>query len=174
MNILTTSSPSSPLSPHPHLSLSLANSTELQQWESTSSLAEAESALTLLAELPDRKQELFIQLGDDLDVFHPFPDLPMELRLMVWRFVRPRPRKVIINPSFPFNFEDLESPIRRIALSQRYNAFPAILYVNSESRREALQSYIAQEGKMDERYGTFTSTCFDPSRDQIQIQWTQQ
>ncbi|KAH6715073.1 hypothetical protein BKA61DRAFT_574546 [Leptodontidium sp. MPI-SDFR-AT-0119] len=45
-------------------------------------------------ELPDRHQELFFQ---PLHSF-PFPKLPLELRLMIWRATIPRERKIWLHP----------------------------------------------------------------------------
>lgn len=119
--------------------------------------------MQLMAELPDLEQELFLQLGEDLDVFHLFPDLPTELRLKIWRFARPKPRKVILNPDIRLErIIDYIVNIRKILLSQRYTGLPAILHVNSESRNEILRSYIIV-------HRTDGVICFDPARDSVQL-----
>jgi hypothetical protein len=45
-------------------------------------------------ELPDAHQQLSIQLGKDLEMFTIFNELPIELRLKIWRLAFPAARKV--------------------------------------------------------------------------------
>jgi hypothetical protein len=45
-------------------------------------------------ELPDAHQQLSIQLGKDLEMFTIFNEVPIELRLKIWRLAFPATRKV--------------------------------------------------------------------------------
>lgn len=53
-------------------------------------------------ELPDKKQNLYIQLGKDLDQFTVFRALPLEIRNMIWRQALPnwKARKIDICASY--------------------------------------------------------------------------
>ncbi|KAI1800043.1 hypothetical protein F4811DRAFT_557210 [Daldinia bambusicola] len=79
---------------------------------------------------------------DSLQVFHRFPKLPIEVRLMIWEYNLPGPRILDIQPKFPTR------PKRRIIFAAAVNpngkrvcSAPANLQVCRESREEALKRY---------------------------------
>tara|TARA_R110002060_G_scaffold23182_1_gene31416 strand:- start:48 stop:449 length:402 start_codon:yes stop_codon:yes gene_type:complete len=103
-------------------------------------------AFNLLSHLPDFNEELFIQLGDPLDTFACFPDLPAELRINIWRLSFPRDREVSIGLELIHHHAGVSMhPLAKAAEKQRNNAkaqLPATLFVNRESRSETLPNYM--------------------------------
>ncbi|KAI1465280.1 uncharacterized protein F4812DRAFT_462123 [Daldinia caldariorum] len=79
---------------------------------------------------------------DNLQVFHHFPELPIEVRLMIWEYNLPEPRILNIQPKF------LTPPERLLTLAATVNPY--------ESREEAMKRY---EPFFDVR------AYMDPSRD---------
>ncbi|KAH6715069.1 hypothetical protein BKA61DRAFT_574540 [Leptodontidium sp. MPI-SDFR-AT-0119] len=85
----------------------------------------------LTLELPDSNQHLVEQnLGHPLMTFTCFPKLPLELRLIVWMYVLPGRRVV-----------DLTTRIVRRGPRRSLPGLPIGLFINQESRRQALKFY---------------------------------
>jgi hypothetical protein len=112
---------------------------------------------SLLLELPDTYQELAVQtLYYD---FHCFPELPLELRLHIWRCIFPNPRDVRLC------YEDKE-PL----LSAAVLLFPPITSrINTESRDETwLYYHMLWPHKDSPWYESRNQRlCIDPKRDFI-------
>jgi hypothetical protein len=103
----------------------------------------AQVALHLFTfELPDKEQQLSPQLGKDLDTFTLFPELPLEVRLRIWRDAFPGPRFVHLGP-LPIDFEEPFPREYNINYSRvKYFGSPPItLRINPESRAETLRFY---------------------------------
>lgn len=86
--------------------------------------------------LPDPESELFYQYLNKLETFHPFPQLPLELRTVIWRYAFPRGRKVLY---------DLGGVWRHYNDTKHTRCFtppPAVFLANKESRAIALSAYI--------------------------------
>jgi hypothetical protein len=90
--------------------------------------------------------------------FHPFSRLPLELRLMIWRYAIPNDRVIEIRSWGNF----LHAPIK---YSVAPHQTPAVLQVNQESRQEALRSYRLVE------IGVSTWRDYDPSNTYIPWQY---
>ncbi|KAE9370204.1 hypothetical protein N431DRAFT_344001, partial [Stipitochalara longipes BDJ] len=56
------------------------------------------TSIPLFNQLPDPNQEIAIQRGKDTDTFTYFPELPIEIRLKIWRYSFPRPRPINLVP----------------------------------------------------------------------------
>ncbi|KAF8863003.1 hypothetical protein BDZ45DRAFT_738682 [Acephala macrosclerotiorum] len=105
-------------------------------------------------ELPDPDQALYIQMGKPLDVFERFSNLPIEIRLRIWRLSFPEGRNMWLDIGHNTErfFEDwykhhLQRP------------FPIALYINQESRSETLRHYVIlyqSEGSplLEQTYGS--------------------
>ena len=100
-------------------------------------------------EMPDSDQELFSPGVKDLNIFHFFPKLPIEVRLAIWRLCFPAPRKVNLRPTkSSFGKRDPECLNGLIygrwtscrSISQHMQ-LPVTLYVDKESRSETLRKY---------------------------------
>lgn len=140
---------------------------------SPSPVAESTYSLDLAAELPDLLAELFLQLGKDLDTFTCFGRLHIELRLMIWRLTFPRGRHV----NFNVNMDDALGPdYYRTDGIETHCPLPIALYVNSESRCEALNNYCIIKTFKDSpnppyrrRYRPF---CYNPKLDTAFLTYT--
>src|SRR5271168_5367829 len=128
-----------------------------------SSMDESQSILDVFTfELPDRHQELFIQLGKDLQAFTYFQNLPLELRLAVWRLGFPSPRPVYFD-GYPMERYNMWYCQERNKL---YNPFPITLRISRESRRETLSSYsiLPRYPPSEYCFLSLPPLCFSPSR----------
>src|SRR6266536_5413670 len=87
---------------------------------------------------PVTKDRMSPATNRHLEVFDFFPKLPAELRLKIWRMTFPVDRLVNLNycPDFP----DIDEQIRAMLLEAGLPIVTA-LYVNKESRNEALRNY---------------------------------
>ena len=56
------------------------------------------SSMYIFNELLDPGQALAVQRGDDTETFTCFPDLPIEIRLKIWRHSFPAPRAINLHP----------------------------------------------------------------------------
>ncbi|PVH74843.1 hypothetical protein DL98DRAFT_575407 [Cadophora sp. DSE1049] len=92
----------------------------------------------LLAELPDLFQDLFLQRT--LDSFNSFSQLPLEIRLSVWRFSFPRGRLINLDQYVAASFEWDADRDRTYGIETSCG-LPPTLHVNQESRRETLKHY---------------------------------
>jgi hypothetical protein len=121
-----------------------------------------ECLLLFTLELPDPELELYIQLGKDLDTFTIFPELPLELRLEIWRGAFPNPRFVHFGPSCVYrhciDHHQLKMKDQRLPL-------PVTLRTNSESRTETLKCYTVV--LRDEKDKLLRPLCFDHLRDKL-------
>ncbi|CZR68831.1 uncharacterized protein PAC_18731 [Phialocephala subalpina] len=91
----------------------------------------------MVYELPDPNQELSIQLFKPLDVFHPFPELPIEIRLRIWRLTFPKHRNMNLDPCYGLRTRDMAKWLRPRTIRE----LPVTLCINQESREEALRHY---------------------------------
>jgi hypothetical protein len=88
-------------------------------------------SLFLLLELPDRDQDLFVQHpGRGATEFTRFPELPVEIRLMIWRGAFRGPKLVPLISQWSSHLPTYRPP------------HPSILCVSRESRLEALKHYL--------------------------------
>lgn len=88
-------------------------------------------SLFLLFELPDRDQDLFVQHpGRGATEFTRFPELPVEIRLMIWRAAFRGPKLVPLISQWYSHLPTYRPP------------HPSILHVSRESRLEALKHYL--------------------------------
>lgn len=80
--------------------------------------------------------------------FYPFPNLPSELRLKIWRFsLQPRLIEVRLRPAFRPNGKELPSPPEELALPPPYKApVPSTFHVCRESRNEVKEFYQPFDG----------------------------
>lgn len=108
---------------------------------STLVMEESNVALHLLTELPDTEQELFFQLGKDLDTFTLFPKLAIEIRLKIYRLCFPSPRTVSISRPCPYLSHCTKLQARKADRAARRCPFPITLQINHESRKETLENY---------------------------------
>lgn len=108
---------------------------------------------SLLLELPDTCQELVVQtLSHD---FHYFPELPLELRLHIWRYTFPNSHNIPLYCGY-----------RKPPLSPDVSIFPPIISrINRESRAETWVHYtmLWPPEKSNLRL------CINPKRDYISI-----
>jgi hypothetical protein len=89
--------------------------------------------------LPDPDQDLFLELWRNTNSFHDFRSLPPELRCMVWRFTfREHGRTEIIDPIIELTDYNRRSHSIR---HRNEDPLPVSLYINRESRAEALRRY---------------------------------
>jgi hypothetical protein len=56
------------------------------------------SSTSIFNEFPDPDQVLAIQRGKNTETFTCFPDLPIEIRLKIWRYSFPAPRAINLHP----------------------------------------------------------------------------
>ena len=106
----------------------------------------------LLFELPDPNQHLFIQIL--LTAFILFPQLPLEIRLMIWRESFPGPRRIDIKlGQFPRQTSGLCRPV-------------ISLKINQESRSETLKCYhIVFDPTTTDLFRNAPPICLDVTRD---------
>ena len=112
-----------------------------------------------LCELPDPETELFLELSKNLDIFTSFPELPLEIRLEIWRLTFPGPRTVCLDPCDCRDYRE------------SHRSFPISLQANHESRQETLQHYviIPQPYPRSVRPRCHRPRCFDPARDALYV-----
>ncbi|KAG4437338.1 hypothetical protein IFR05_007190 [Cadophora sp. M221] len=102
-------------------------------------------SLDLADELPDLYEQLFFQLGPALEEFIVFPKLPLEVRLMIWRFAFPPGRHAILDLNtfahlHVARYGEAPDERRRFGI-ESHCPLPKTLYINSESRCETLRHY---------------------------------
>jgi hypothetical protein len=88
--------------------------------------------------------------------FHPFPELPLELRLKIWRFTE-EPRNVLIHLTYPPHQDDgtpNSEYIEHLPPSIRRTPPPVTLKICRESRCEALKRYTLLQGNYFATTGT--------------------
>jgi hypothetical protein len=95
--------------------------------------APTKSPSELLLELPDTEEDIASQ-ERGLEHFSLFPDLPMELRLAIWRSILPPPRLFNLENECSRVFQDRRS-------RRRQSRLPITLRINRESREETLRHY---------------------------------
>jgi hypothetical protein len=125
----------------------------------------------LSLELPDPNQHLYPQ-GDLPPQFACFPKLPIELRLVIWRFTFPASRKVNINAGQQnvFCSRDRFSKKMRLHTNQ---PLPMSLFICQESRIETLKHYCVYLQKQIPYSASYKSKppyqpkCFSPTRDEL-------
>ncbi|KAK0099471.1 hypothetical protein ONS96_008308 [Cadophora gregata f. sp. sojae] len=134
----------------------------------------AAEALSILCHLPDFNEELFIQLGEPLDTFTCFPNLPTELRIKIWHLSFPRGREFSIALELIHHHAGYSiHKLGKAAETKCNNAkaqLPATLFVNRESRRETLSNYViilpedflGHKVKFGGDYGGSPPLCFNP------------
>jgi hypothetical protein len=128
----------------------------------------------LSLELPDPEQHLYSQ--GDPPAFACFPKLPIELRLIIWRFIFPTPRKVNISlgqvgePNV-YCCRDRRSKKMRSHTNQ---PLPMGLFICRESRKETLKCYcvylpreIIYSAPYKSDDSPFKPICFSPTRDEL-------
>jgi len=120
--------------------------------------------------LPDPNQDLFIEQWRNTDSFCGFPNLPTELRLMIWRYTYPvyiDGHLVNITPIdeiAPWNAH-AHDPRRR-----KEDPFPISLYVNHESRDEALRHFCVVHQSPPPGHGRLLKPlCFYPAEDTLEF-----
>ncbi|CZR60178.1 uncharacterized protein PAC_10074 [Phialocephala subalpina] len=94
---------------------------------------------TLHQDLPDPDVLLHAQVILELDKFEPFPKLPIELRLLIWKMTF-KPRKIrvaLVCESLRYSWDR-----GVVGLESRTRA-PSVLHVSQESRLVGLQHYFA-------------------------------
>ncbi|SRR6266536_2701822 len=111
-------------------------------------------------ELPDPERILFGQAPYEFTLF---PNLPVELRLRIWRFGFPGPR--VVNISYAEN-------VAALSYNDANNKrgiceFPVTLYICSESRKETLKHYFVFHRRpyVHSDYFDLRPLCIHPSRD---------
>jgi hypothetical protein len=72
-------------------------------------------------------------MAPDLPTFHPFPHLPDELRLQIWRLAASQPRTLTMH-AYPPQSRDVDYLVSP-------DPIPALIHTCHESRMEALMSY---------------------------------
>jgi hypothetical protein len=87
-----------------------------------------------------------------LQSFTCFPNLPIELRLKIWRHCLPGPRLVICRRFITYSKHDGEECARQV---------PTTLFVNRESRGETLKAYCLIRPKYQ------SVVAFNPDRDTL-------
>lgn len=111
-------------------------------------------------------ENLSIQSPEPITRFHPFPHLPTELRLQIWRLLFPPPQ-IVETRSFSRTITNVDGP-----LHQTTEIPLVLLHTNRESREETLSYYTiirCKKGGTDiER--TF---CFSAARDVLHIYYDQ-
>ncbi|KAI9650440.1 hypothetical protein NHQ30_000455 [Ciborinia camelliae] len=104
--------------------------------------------------------------SNKLETFHCFPLLVKELRLKIWQFAFPPPRRVELRPHRFCRKKSHDHACKCIA--KHTAPLPVTLFVNCESRSETLRHYRVIKLEA-EAQGTFNGKvkplCFDPSRD---------
>ncbi|KAK0122422.1 hypothetical protein ONS95_010658 [Cadophora gregata] len=107
-------------------------------------------------------------MGLPLDEFTFFAELPMEIRLVIWRFAFPRSRNIKLD----FDVNAVKHNLSVGALSnteveiEARCPLPVTLYVNSESRKETLKHYTIF--KRHQEYSApkvFRPLCYSATRD---------
>ena len=98
-----------------------------------------------------------------------FPELPIEIRLQVFRAMFPRPRHVCLDADFPWTF-NYETPVQ----SQNRLPLPPTLFINQESRAETLKHYYVlfkQDSTAFKSYEPFAERpfVFNPTIDSVYI-----
>ncbi|TGO07431.1 hypothetical protein BTUL_0278g00140 [Botrytis tulipae] len=107
----------------------------INRWENRTAPTPAQQALQLLNALPDGESSLISQTSQSNAVVRApprstsfaFSSLPPDIRLMIWKLLIPAPQTIRIT----------DNAMRHNRAHSRQN--PAILYVNYESRTEALK-----------------------------------
>lgn len=89
-------------------------------------------------ELPDPNEDLFVNFdsSNSLTQFTPFPNLPKEIRLKIFRFIFPAPRNIPLYHAMYGEWQFNEG-----ARWYRYS-MPVTLYLNRESREETHRHFI--------------------------------
>lgn len=116
-----------------------------------------------------------------LIAFHYFPDLPLEIRLDIFRLSFPPPRTLHLQPTNVKSLPKTNDPSIIKRLYEEY--YPVTLHVNRESRRETLNFYklaiqditqFDQQSRVKEFYGAereiTTWWCFNPAKDVFQLE----
>ncbi|KAF8863006.1 hypothetical protein BDZ45DRAFT_686261 [Acephala macrosclerotiorum] len=131
---------------------------------------EERTYLEMLTEaLPDFGRELFFHH----EKFDLFPELPVEIRLQIWRFAFPRPRHVSLDTGFGALPDEF---------IRWYNSWgpqlPITLRINRESRVETLRRYTILYMRDFMRWGPIEyhdfperPFCFDPVRDSLRLRY---
>ncbi|KAF8863002.1 hypothetical protein BDZ45DRAFT_798630 [Acephala macrosclerotiorum] len=138
----------------------------------------------LIGELPDPDQQLYLQLGKNLK-FDPFPKLPIELRVKIWRYGFPRPRHVCLETGYGIDINIFRgcssSSTKKV---RNYHNFitrplPITLKINKESRLETLRHYtVLFQGDVDGLKANLPNVyarpfCFDLARDSLFMGFTE-
>ncbi|KAF7853579.1 uncharacterized protein EAF02_011884 [Botrytis sinoallii] len=135
----------------------------INRWENRTAPTPAQQALQLLKALPDRESALISQSSQSNVVVRAprrstsfaFSSLPPEIRLMIWNFVMSEPQTIRIT----------DNAMRHNRAHSRQN--PAILYVNYESRTEALKQLKRLFGGVNGNGYPAQFKYFNPSLDSI-------
>lgn len=106
-------------------------------------------------------EALFESPKQKYDKFTLFPNLPPELRIMVWRHTFPKPRIIFLDHVCNTKTR-LE--IQQTLGIENFQMFPTTLHVSKESRGETLKMYHV----VYSRWARHT-LCFDPVRDFVSI-----
>jgi hypothetical protein len=118
--------------------------------------------------LPDPNQDLFIEQWRNTQSFCDFPRLPIELRLIIWRFTYPvylDGHYVNIDPIDEIGEWNAHAhdPRRR-----KEDPLPVSLYVNHESRTEALRHFCIFHQSPPPGHGRpLKPLCFYPAEDTL-------
>lgn len=136
-----------------------------------------ENALHLLTlELPDQAQELFEQPLKKAK-FTCFPDLPAEIRLIIWKYLLPS-RRIVNIAAYHRHWSEEPEPWER---RHRYARLPITLSINHESRNFTLGLYHVffqhKTPYLRTRGGIVVPSeralCINPKIDHLQLDWGQ-
>jgi hypothetical protein len=102
-----------------------------------------------------------------------FPNLPLELRLTVWRYTFPGSGMLCLDPPIlpPHDKRSRHVIMRKLRIHEDTEELPISLNVSRESRRETLTKYHIVQ-RSESSWKEDIGHCLDPSTDRFYINFT--